>query len=143
MDSFIVGSYATSPCLFNWDKDKEIEFMQALKNQLHSIRGLELPFWGQGIHQFDEELFLTLLDKKWEYVLTCLPGNMKELESNVHFGLASNNEPSRLEAIEFYKRANKTVKRINDYFGSKKIISIVIATSPISPVLWTWVPPQG
>ena len=128
--NFIVGAYVTSPTLLNWDKQKEIEYINYLKDELNPIRGLELPFYGEGVHPHDPELFLGLLDKDWEYVLTCLPGTMKSLESNIHFGLASDNENGRQEAVAFYKEASKAVKEINNYFSDKKVVSVVIATAP-------------
>lgn len=128
-NDFILGAYATSPCLLKWDEQKEIEYIEALK-RLNSIRGLELPFWGDSIHLYNEELFLSLLDKKWKYVLTTLPGNMEALKKNIHFGLASDDENGRLEAIKFYKKASDTIKKINNYLGKQKVISVVIATAP-------------
>jgi len=127
-ENFFIGAYATSPTLFKWDNSKESEYLSSIKNNLN-IRGLELPFWGK-LHMHDEEFFLSLLDSKWEYVLTCLPGTMKALEKNTHFGIASDNEQGRLEAIEFYKNANKAVKKLNDYFGGEKVINVVLATAP-------------
>ncbi len=126
--NFFVGAYATSPTLFNWDENKEKEFLTSIKNRLN-IRGIEIPFWGE-LHEHDEEFFLNLLDPKWEYVLTCLPGTMKALESNPHFGIASNDEKSRLEAIAFYKKANKAVEKLNKYFGKQKVISVAMASGP-------------
>lgn len=131
MDNFenlFIGAYATSPTLFKWDKHKEEEYLSSIKNNLN-IRGLELPFWGE-LHAHDEEFFLSLLDSKWEYVLTCLPGTMKVLETNPHFGIASDDEKSRLEAIKFYRNANKAVEKLNNYFGESKVLSVVLASAP-------------
>lgn len=128
--NLIVGAYVTSPTLFDWDAEKETEYLSALKKQLAPIRGLELPFFGSGVHPHDSELFLSLLDKDWEYVLTCLPGTMKALENNAHFGLASDNESGRQAALDFYKRASLAIQEINTYFSANKVISVAIATSP-------------
>jgi hypothetical protein len=128
--NFFVGIYATSPTLLKWDSKKEIEYIEAIKKELNPIRGLELPFWGKDIHQYDSKLFLKLLDKSWEYILTCLPGNMKALEENKFFGLASDNEEGRVEAVEYYRKASVIVQKINRYFKSQRVISVAIATSP-------------
>lgn len=131
MDNFenlFLGAYATSPTLFKWDKNKEKEYLVSIKNNLN-IRGLELPFWGE-LHVHDEEFFLSLLDPKWEYVLTCLPGTMKALEINPNFGIASDDEKSRLEAIEFYRNANKAVLKLNNYFYEEKVVNVVLASAP-------------
>ena len=131
MDNFenlFIGAYATSPTLFKWDEDKEREYFSNIKNSLN-LKGIEIPFYGE-LHEYNEELFLSLLDSKWEYILTSLPGTIKRLESNLHFGIASDDEKGRLEAIDFYKKANDVIKRINDYFGTQKVISMVLASAP-------------
>ncbi len=131
MDNFenlFIGAYATSPTLFKWDEDKEREYLLSIKNSLN-LKGLEIPFWGN-LHEHNEELFLSLLDSKWKYVLTGLPGTVKRLESNLHFGIASNDKEGRLEAIRFYKKANNAIKKINDYFGSEKVICMALASAP-------------
>lgn len=127
-ENFFMGAYVTSPTLFSWNEDKEKEFISSIKDNLN-IRGLELPFWGE-LHEHNEKFFLSLLDSNWEYVLTCLPGTMKALESNPHFGIASDDEKSRLEAIAFYKKANKAVKKLNSYFGGQKVVSVAMASGP-------------
>lgn len=126
--NFFVGSYVTSPTLLKWDKSKENEYLKNIKKNL-DIRGLEIPFFGK-LHEQEEDFFLYSLEQKWEYVLTCLPGTMKSLEKNPNFGIASEDEKSRLEGVDFYKKANKAVKKLNDYFGEKKVISVAIASAP-------------
>jgi len=126
--NFFVGSYVTSPTLLKWDKSKENEYLKKIKNNL-DIRGLEIPFFGE-LHEYNEDFFLTSLEQKWEYVLTCLPGTMKFLEKNSNFGIASDDEKSRLEGVDFYMKANKAVKKLNDYFGEKKVVSVAIASAP-------------
>lgn len=133
MDDFsryFVGAYATSPALVSWDGDKEAEFINALKAELGTIRGLELPFWGEGVHPHDSELFLSLLDPQWQYVMTCLPGNMEGLKANKHFGLASDNEAGRQQALAYYRRASEAVQALNAHFAGNKVICVAVATSP-------------
>ena len=101
MGRYIVGAYATSPNLFSWNKDSEAVFFDRLK-VLNSIRGLELPFWGKSLHQFDDQWLLSNLHPDWQNVLTCVPGTMKNLESDPYFGLASKKQSSRKNAINFY-----------------------------------------
>jgi len=127
-ENFIVGAYATSPNLLKWNYAKEKKYLENIKNNL-KIRGLEIPFYGT-FYKYDEDHFLSLLESKWKYVLTCLPGTMKALEKNPNFGIASDNKKSRLIAIGFYEKANKWVKKLNNYFGKKKVISVVLASAP-------------
>lgn len=126
---YVVGAYATSPNLFSWDEKSELVYFNLLK-ELPSIRGLELPFWGESLHPFDDEWLLTNLDPKWENVITCVPGTMKYLENDLYFGLASKNEKSRTEAINVYSTAYKCVNKLKLKFGKKSVIAIYITSSP-------------
>ncbi len=128
--NYIVGAYATSPSLTSTDMDMEARFINSLKEELGIIRGLELPFWGSAVHQHDESTFLSLLEDNWEYAFTCLPGTMDCLKANKHFGIASDNEAGRTEAVQFYRRVSQSVQAINNRFGGKKVISIAMGTSP-------------
>jgi hypothetical protein len=127
--NYFVGAYASSPTLNTWDNMKEIEFINRLKEGLGKIRGLELAFWGD-LHEYDEESYLRMLDKDWEFVLTTLPANMKYLGLNPHFGIASDDSMGRLEAVEMYRNANKALKKINKYFNRQKVVVVTIATAP-------------
>lgn len=126
---YIVGAYATSPNLFTWDEDSELKYFNSLK-ELQSIRGLELPYWGESLHPFDDQWLLSNFDPKWENVLTCVPGTMKRLESDSWFGLASKNEKSRKEAINFYFKAFKCMNQLKNQFGQKSVAAIYITSSP-------------
>ena len=94
LSRYIVGAYATSPNLVTWDEKSELTYFNELK-KLPSIRGLELPFWGESLHPFDDQWLLSNLDQNWENVITCVPGTMKSLENNPRFGLASIDDNSR------------------------------------------------
>jgi hypothetical protein len=129
IDKYIVGAYATSPNLFSWDKNLESIYFSELK-KLNSIRGLELPFWGESLHPFNDEWLLDNLDSNWQNVLTCVPGTMKSLQSNPHFGLASKNDDSRKKAVLFYKKAFNCINKLKNHFGNKSVIGIYITSSP-------------
>ena len=126
---YIVGAYATSPNLFTWDEKSELIYFNLLK-KIPSIRGLELPFWGESLHPFDDQWLLSNLDSKWENVLTCVPGTMKYLETVPRFGLASVDDNSRKEAIRFYRIAFNCVNNLKNHFGNKSVIGIYITSSP-------------
>jgi len=127
--NYIVGAYATSPNLLFWDEKSEKIYFNSLK-KISSIRGLELPFWGQSLHPFDDQWLITNLDPKWENVLTCVPGTMKSIKSNSYFGLASLNEDSRQDAISFYKVAFDCVNNLKKQLGNKSLVAIYITSSP-------------
>jgi hypothetical protein len=126
---YIVGAYATSPNLFSWDENSESIYFSHLKN-LPSIRGLELPFWGENLHPFDDQWLLSNLDPKWENVLTCVPCTMKSLENNHFFGLASLDDDSRQKAIQVYRTAFNCINNLKKHFGNKSVIGIYITSSP-------------
>ena len=126
--NFFIGAYATSPTLNFFDKEKEREYYYELKKNLN-IKGLELPFWGK-LHDYDEEFYLKLLDKNWNYVITTLPGTMRFLTSNPHFGIASDDKEGRKDAVCFLKDSSLAIKKINNFFGEKKVLNVAIATAP-------------
>ena len=131
---YIVGAYATAPSLGISNKDKEHEYYQKLVQVIPEIRGLEVPFLGDAIHSFGSDFLLSLMLPNWENVLSCIPGTMYALATMPTFGLASNDEYGRTEAIAMHKRANQILHRMNDYFGNQSVISVQIATAPSIPV---------
>jgi len=129
LSRYIVGAYATSPNLVTWDEKSELTYFNELK-KLPSIRGLELPFWGESLHPFDDQWLLSNLDPNWENVITCVPGTMKSLEYNPRFGLASIDDNSRRKAIHFYKTAFNCINNLKSHFGNKSVIAVYISSSP-------------
>lgn len=127
--NYIVGAYVTSPNLFTWDEPSELEYFSYLK-QLKSIRGLELPFWGESLHLADDEWLLNNLDPTWENVLTCVPGTMKYLTDDQMFGLASTNEDSREAALQFHLKALQAINKLKSRFGENSLHAIHITSSP-------------
>jgi len=131
---YIIGAYATAPSLSDSDEELENNFYAKLKKDIPEIRGLEIPFWGKGIHQFGSEYLLDIIEPHWDNVLSCIPGTMGELSKNKKFGLASDDKDSRLSAILMHKRANKILHTMNDKYGRKSIIALQIASAPSFPI---------
>ena len=132
---YIVGAYATAPSLGN-NNDKSIEhkFYEKLIESIPEIRGLEVPFWGKEIHQFGSDFLLDIIDKNWDNVLSCIPGSMSKLANNPKFGLASDDENGRAEAIAMHKKANQALHKMNEYYERQSVIAVQIATAPSTPV---------
>jgi hypothetical protein len=133
---YILGAYASAPSV--WKKDKkdkkeESTFYDSLKENLENIKGLEIPFYGKNIHQFGDEYLIEKLDDSWMNTITLIPASFNALKKNIHFGLSSDHEESRLLAIESHKKLNSIVKKINDSKGKKVISSIQICSSPSFP----------
>lgn len=127
MSSFFLGSYAT----FNnspWDRHLESKYYLGLK-KLPFLQGLEIPFTGS-LHPHDDEWFLKNISPDWNFVMTCLPGLMDRLAHRPAFGLASDDESGRLEAMEFYKLAFEAVMKLNHHLGRSVVKAIEIHSGP-------------
>ena len=131
---YIIGAYATAPSLAVNNELIEREFYQNLIESIPEIRGLEIPFWGEEIHQFGSDFLFDIIDPSWENVLSCIPGTMSKLAKNPHFGLASDDENGRSEAISMHKRVNRILHKMNEYYGRQSVIAVQISTAPSTPV---------
>lgn len=127
---YIIGAYATAPSLAISDKSLEIKFYDKLIDSIPQVRGLEIPFWGEEIHQFGSNFLLDIINPDWDNVLTCIPGTMAYLSKQPSFGLASDDNQGRKNAIAMYKRVNITQKMMNDKYGRRSIIVVQIVTAP-------------
>lgn len=125
---YIIGAYATAPSGNAWDKNKESDYYQQLKD-IKSIQGLEHPFTGQ-LHTHDDDWFLANIDPQWQFVFTSIPGVMGNLGKNPHFGIASNNEEGRLAAIAFYQQAQQAIIKLNTHLNRQAVPFIKIHTAP-------------
>ena len=129
MMKYYVGTYATSPVLFNWDPILATKYMDEIKC-VDLIKGLEHPFWGNSLHKFDDDWFLNNIDKNWDFIFTCIPGTMMEMSKNPHFGLASDDDEGRLAAVDFIYQANKAVNKLNNFLGRKAVQVITLHSAP-------------
>ena len=125
---YYVGAYASSPCNNGWDSSLESELYAALK-QDSRIQGLEHPFTGQ-LHSEDDAWFLNNIDPSWKFVFTCVPGIMAALKKNPAFGIASNDEEGRLQAVAFMQKARDAIATLNQHSGKPVVTAIQIQTAP-------------
>lgn len=125
---YFVGAYASSPNVSGWDPELESSYYQALKS-IPEIKGLEHPFTGN-LHTNDDQWFLDNLDPKWQFLFTCVPGNMGALAKNPNFGIASDDEASRQEALSFMKKACDAIAKLNGHLGRQAVQAIEIQTAP-------------
>ena len=130
---YIVGAYATSPALSN-DKSLELDFYHQLIETIPEICGLEIPFFGDEIHRFGSDFLIDILKPEWSNVLSCIPGTMANLSIDPKYGIASDNNDSRVAAVSMYKKANKIVRKMNDFYGRQSIIAVQIVTAPSVPI---------
>jgi hypothetical protein len=127
-NQYIVGAYVAAPSIFEWNIEKETQFMKDLR-ALPGVGGLEIGFYGS-LHRFDTEWFLGQLRPDWEYVITCLPGTMDRVNANPEFGLASVSEAGRKSAFEFAARARESVVQLNRFVGRPVVKSVLVHSAP-------------
>ena len=125
---YILGAYAASPNQSSWDAALETAFYAALKT-LPNLKGLEHPFLGC-LHPHDDNWFLANIDPQWDYVFTCIPGIMTALSHNPQFGLASEDESGRQEALAFMQQACAAIGKLNAHLGRQAVSAIQIQTAP-------------
>ncbi|GAC32729.1 DUF4862 family protein [Paraglaciecola polaris] len=125
---FFVGSYATSPAWETWDPEAEQAYFAKLKTFTH-LQGLEHPFTGT-LHPHDDDWFMANVSAKWQFVFTCVPGTMGALGKNPHFGIASDDEAGRQEALVFMQKACDAIGKLNRGLGRKAVKAIEVQTAP-------------
>lgn len=125
---WIIAAYAASPCHSEWNPEIEKTYWDGLK-ELHGIQGLELPFFGT-LHRHDSQWLLENLHPTWDYVITCIPGTMETLKLSPSFGLASDSESGRAEAIHFAEKARQAVLQIHSHLGRKAVKAVEIHSAP-------------
>ncbi|MFN0117991.1 MAG: DUF4862 family protein [Elusimicrobiota bacterium] len=126
---YYVGAYAASPCLNQWDPKLEREFYLGIRD-FSLIQGLEHPFYGEGLHRFDEKLFLESINPNWNFVFTCIPGTIGNLKQNPHFGLASDSEEGRKAAVKYTKKALDALHRLNQFLRRKAVVAVQLHSAP-------------
>ena len=126
--NYFVGSYATSPAWERWDAEAEHAYFSQLK-ALKNVQGLEHPFTGS-LHPHDDDWFIANVSPDWQFVFTCVPGTMGALGKNPRFGIASDDEAGRQEALAFMQKACDAIGKLNKGLGRKAVKAIEIQTAP-------------
>ncbi|MBI1776296.1 MAG: DUF4862 family protein [Proteobacteria bacterium] len=125
---YFLGAYAASPCGSQWSEAAEGAYFDGLR-RLPTLRGLEVPFTGR-LHRHDEAWFLTHIDRACDFVVTCIPGTMEALQSNPHFGLASESGAGRQAALAFAASARDAVTRLNGHLGRTAVVAVELHSAP-------------
>jgi len=123
-----MGAYASSPNVGDWDPALETAYYDEIKS-FGYIQGLEHPFGGS-LHNRSDEWFLENIDPSWEFVFTCIPGVMGAIGKNPNFGIASDDEAGRQDALEFMQKARGAIAKLNAHSGKEVVRAIQIHTSP-------------
>lgn len=125
---YYIGAYASSPNISSWDPELESNYYNQLK-KLTNVQGLEHPFVGK-LHARDDDWFLQNVDANWNFVFTCIPGIMEAKSANPHFGIASDDEAGRAEALDFMSKARDAIVKLNTHLGRQAVTAIQVQTSP-------------
>ena len=125
---YYMGAYASSPNVSGWDAELETNYYNQIKT-LSNVQGLEHPFVGK-LHAHDDAWFLDNIDKNWNFVFTCIPGIMAAKSANPHFGIASDDDTGRAEALDFMSKAHDAIVKLNTHLGRQAVTAIQVQTSP-------------
>lgn len=123
-----VGAYAASPAHATWDAALESEFFAGL-DALSEVRGLELP-WIGGLHPHDDAWLLRAFPRRFDAVLTSIPGTMKRLGAAPSYGLASRDADGRADAVAEAFRMRDAVRRLNDAVGRQAVTAVELHSAP-------------
>lgn len=129
--NLIVGAYATSPSLLEWDSQKEGEYLSQIC-ALPDIDGLELPYWGDGFCRYDESIVLRQIRPKWSNVVTAIPAIMSRVSADSSFGLASNSELGRKRALDLMERIRQKVEETAKAYPNFQCNLVSLCSAPIS-----------
>ncbi|MDC3239504.1 DUF4862 family protein [Gammaproteobacteria bacterium] len=127
---YIIGAYTSAPSIWKDDYNSELEFYEALKSDVNHIRGLEIPFLGDKLHPFGDNFIFDQLDDSWNNVITAVPASFNMSKTDIHFGLASDDECGRKSALKQYRILNDIVRKLNDLKGRNTISHMQICSSP-------------
>ncbi|MDQ4213107.1 DUF4862 family protein [Microbacterium sp. ASV81] len=126
--SLIVGAYAASAAHARWNPAAEQEFFEGLET-LPDVRGLELPWIGSA-HPHDDDWLYSHFPRRFDAVLTSVPGVMVRLRDEPRFGLASTDHGGRAAAVREALAMRDAVHRLNDACGRAAVIGIELVSAP-------------
>ncbi|GAA4491814.1 DUF4862 family protein [Microbacterium panaciterrae] len=124
----LVGAYAASPAHARWDPRAEAEFFDGLDG-LDDVGGLELPWLGS-LHPHDDAWLLAHFPRRFDAVLTSIPGTMVRLRDEPRFGLASTDEEGRAAAVREALAIRDGARRIDDATGRATVRAIALHSAP-------------
>lgn len=123
-----VGAYAASPAHSAWDARLESEFFDGL-DAVPELRGVELPWMG-ALHPHDDAWLLRSFPRRFDAVLTSIPGTMKRLGTTPLYGLASRDADGRAAALAEAGRIRDAVRRLNDAVGRRAVTAVELHSAP-------------
>lgn len=128
----VLSAYNAAPALDACDPATETAYLAAV-SALPGVGGLEIPFYGDGLHRHDSAGFLASvpqLPPRLQFTLTTIPDTMDSMARDPAVGLASTDRTGRKKALRNAFRAADAVRRLNDAAGRQAVTAVHIFSSP-------------
>lgn len=130
---YFVSSYASSRVLKEWNESEENFLLEGLAVDPR-VLGIEIPIsWNQ--FPYSKEWLVKKIPQHWSLQLTSLPAMMQASQQDPSFGLASNNEAVRQQAVLFFEKIKIFAEELQHDFGRKLISSVSLYSSPPNTVV--------
>ncbi|WLQ04965.1 DUF4862 family protein [Arthrobacter oryzae] len=132
LPGLILSAYAAAPALDSWHRADEATYLAAAASLPH-VAGLELPFYGRGLHRYDSGWFLEAvrhLPPHLAFTVTTIPDTMHCLRGQQGFGLASLDDEGRRAGLAAVFRADEAVRSLNDILGRRAVTSVHLFSAP-------------
>lgn len=127
-----LSAYAAAPAIDSWHRADEAAYLSAAASLPH-VAGLEVPFYGRSLHQYDGGWFLEAvrhLPPHLAFTVTTIPDTMHRLSGQQGFGLASLDDEGRRAGLAAVFRAAEAVRSLNDALGRRAVTSVHLFSAP-------------
>lgn len=125
---FFVAAYATSPTT-SWDPVIDSAYFASLL-QDSRVEGLEHPYLDEDSSRYPMSWLHRILGDSKTLLLTLLPATMRRGAACPGFGIASQDEKLRSEAVRLVERAHDHVRSLNTAFGRPVVKAVHLHTAP-------------
>ncbi len=120
----LLGAYAMAPA----DPADQEWFYAGV--ELLGVAGLELPLLPESALSPDLAWIERHARPAWDLLVTCIPTVMGRLGSAPGYGLASNDEAGRQQALADVARARELAQRLADQHGRRRVVAIQVHSAP-------------
>lgn len=126
--SYYISAYATSPSSNRWAPTLEASFFEALAEN-PEVLGIEHPYLLSS-ERYPLDWLLENIPNHWSIIITALPQSMNEMKNHPYFGLASQNEEGRLQALGLMQKVSQYIQTLNDAFGRQIVKALHFHSLP-------------
>lgn len=128
----VLSAYNAAPAIDVRDPAAEAAYLAAV-SVLPGVGGLEIPFYGDGLHRHDSAGFLAAvqqLPRHLQFTVTTIPHAMESMVRDPAVGLASADPAGRTTALRNARRAADAVRQLNDAAGRQAVTAVHIFSAP-------------